>query len=201
MTGRTSKADAKREEILRGAAACINEKGVRAAGIADICERLKISPGHLYYYFKSKEAIVLALLDLHRESVLDDQRRLAERPDSLDAILSPEQFDRRRLAAEGYLDAGALWELYGEAERTPGPIADKLKQHWAETQAMVRLILEDNQTRGRIRAEADLDLVLTLISMYVVTVQLADVFDPGFSQARYQTTVRMALKPYLVEAG
>src|SRR3569832_1487481 len=118
MERKMSKADARRDEILLGAAACFNEKGVRGASIADICERLGISPGHLYYYFKSKEAIVLALLEQFREQSLAEQHEIAERPDALDYLLSSDFFERNRCMPAGQFDLPVLWELYGEAARS-----------------------------------------------------------------------------------
>src|ERR1700743_1104222 len=51
----------KRQEILDAARRCFVRDGFRAASIADICAEAGISPGHLYHYFPSKEAIVGAM--------------------------------------------------------------------------------------------------------------------------------------------
>jgi AcrR family transcriptional regulator len=201
MSRTTRKADARRDEILKGAAACFNEKGVRGAGVADICERLGISPGHLYYYFKSKEAILLALLDLQRGQVLEEHRRIAERPDGLDFLLSADFFERNRRVPVGHLDIPVLWELYGEAERAPGPIADWLQQHWVDGQEMVRAVLERARANGRLRPETDVEILLVHLNMFLVTTQLASRVEPGFDLARYQRTIRATLAPVLVEAG
>src|SRR6202000_1783695 len=51
----------KRQEILDAARRCFVRDGFRGASIADICAEAGISPGHLYHYFPSKEAIVGAM--------------------------------------------------------------------------------------------------------------------------------------------
>ena len=88
VTGKTSKSDARREEILVAAAACFSEKGLKGASVGDICTRLGISPGHLYYYFKSKDAIVLALLDRVRARAIEDIDKTAAGEDPLGHILN-----------------------------------------------------------------------------------------------------------------
>ena len=198
MSRTSRKADARRDEILKGAAACINEKGVRATGVADICERVGISPGHLYYYFKSKEAIVLALLEQFNAQSRTEQEEIADRPDGLDYLLSTEFFERNRRTPAGQFETAVLWELYGEASRSPGPVPDMLKQHWTDGQLMARRVLEAAKTAGRLRPDADVEVMLIHLNMFLVTAQLASLVEPDFSLERYQRTVWAALEPYLV---
>lgn len=57
-----------KQKILVTCREQMNLKGAQAIGTGQICETLGISPGNLYYHFKNKEEIVLALfLDLDRE--------------------------------------------------------------------------------------------------------------------------------------
>jgi AcrR family transcriptional regulator len=198
MSRTSRKADARRDEILKGAAACFNEKGIRGAGIADICERVGISPGHLYYYFKSKEAIVLALVGQYRDHALAELREIAKRPDALDYLLSAEFFERNRCTPVGQFDTPVLWELYGEASRSPGPITEVLELHWVDGQTMVREVLETAKASGRLHPEADVEVMLIHFSMYLATAQLASLVEPDFDLARYQRTARALLKPYVV---
>src|ERR1044072_9109410 len=118
MTGRTSKADARREEILKAAGACFKEKGLRGARISDICTRLKISPGHLYYYFKSKDAIVEALLDQMREALmLNLERELTESEGVAQFFMSGDYMGPAEMPEGVFLDEITVWELYAEAAR------------------------------------------------------------------------------------
>ena len=55
------KHEEKKQEILGAARRCFIRNGFRGASIADICAEAGISPGHLYHYFPSKEAIVGAM--------------------------------------------------------------------------------------------------------------------------------------------
>jgi AcrR family transcriptional regulator len=51
----------RRAEILTVSLTMFNEQGVASVTTNHICERMGISPGNLYYYFGSREDIVLAL--------------------------------------------------------------------------------------------------------------------------------------------
>ncbi len=43
------------------------EKGFDATSLGDVAKRAKANPGSLYYFFKSKEDLLLAVLDRYRE--------------------------------------------------------------------------------------------------------------------------------------
>jgi TetR/AcrR family transcriptional repressor of nem operon len=60
--GRTSDA---REKILAAAESLIALRGYSALGVAEICEAAGVPKGSFYYFFKSKEALALAVLDGH----------------------------------------------------------------------------------------------------------------------------------------
>jgi TetR/AcrR family transcriptional repressor of uid operon len=199
VTGKTSKSDARREEIIVAAAACFSEKGLKGAGVADICARLGISPGHLYYYFKSKDAIVLALLDRLRARTVEEIRDAAAEDDPLGHILGGDYLAEAAARQEGVIDVATMWEVYADAARSP-VVAAKNHQHWRETSAALRRLVEAEQARGRIRADADLDLFMTLLSMIIVTTSLAVFADPDFDAARYRNAGATMLAPFLASA-
>ncbi|MEU2585393.1 TetR/AcrR family transcriptional regulator [Streptomyces avermitilis] len=60
--GRTSNA---REKILAAARSLIELRGYSALGTAEICKVAGVPKGSFYYFFESKEALALAVLDEH----------------------------------------------------------------------------------------------------------------------------------------
>lgn len=54
-----------REKILQAAEIVFSEKGIHAAGLREIAKRSKHSLAIVTYYFKTKENLVLAVLDRH----------------------------------------------------------------------------------------------------------------------------------------
>jgi TetR/AcrR family transcriptional repressor of uid operon len=55
--------EGKRQEILAAAHRCFLRHGLQGASISMICKEAGMSPGHLYHYFPSKEAIVEQMAD------------------------------------------------------------------------------------------------------------------------------------------
>ena len=58
--GRTSDA---REKILGAAQSLIELRGYSALGVAEICKAADVPKGSFYYFFESKEALALAVID------------------------------------------------------------------------------------------------------------------------------------------
>lgn len=52
-----------KSRILAKSLELFNARGARAIGTTQICEALGMSPGNLYYHYKNREEIVLALFD------------------------------------------------------------------------------------------------------------------------------------------
>ncbi|MFE1882886.1 TetR/AcrR family transcriptional regulator [Streptomyces diastatochromogenes] len=60
--GRTSDA---REKILGAAWSLLEARGYSALGVAEICKAAGVPKGSFYYFFESKEALALAVIDEH----------------------------------------------------------------------------------------------------------------------------------------
>jgi TetR/AcrR family transcriptional regulator, transcriptional repressor for nem operon len=60
--GRTSDA---RERILSAAQSLIGMRGYSALGVAEICTVAGVPKGSFYYFFESKEALTLSVIDQH----------------------------------------------------------------------------------------------------------------------------------------
>src|SRR5258708_22457146 len=71
--GRTSDA---REKILSAAQSLIALRGSSALGVAEICKMAGVPKGSFYYFFESKEALALAVIDEHWASQQRDWARI-----------------------------------------------------------------------------------------------------------------------------
>ena len=64
----------RRAEILRRAAAVFREKGFHGAGMREIAAGLEMTPGNLYYYFRSKEDLLHACQFISLTRLIDTAR-------------------------------------------------------------------------------------------------------------------------------
>jgi len=75
--------EARRSQILDAAWACFARKGYHQATMHDICQESGLSPGAVYRYFESKEAILVAINERSQEmgrALVEEARSLAGGP-------------------------------------------------------------------------------------------------------------------------
>ncbi|GIN08592.1 TetR family transcriptional regulator [Shouchella clausii] len=70
-------AEERKNEILDAADELFGEKGFEGTSTKDILEKVGIARGTLYYHFKSKEAIMDALIDRYSTRILSEARVIA----------------------------------------------------------------------------------------------------------------------------
>lgn len=73
--------DAKRNDILKTASQLFMTQGYEATTTRDILKACNIAKGTLYHYFKSKEEILDAMVEVFTETMADQARAIAERKD------------------------------------------------------------------------------------------------------------------------
>jgi AcrR family transcriptional regulator len=61
-----AKPPGKRERLVKSAQALIHEQGAHRTTLADIAERAEVPLGNVYYYFKSKDELIGAVLDSYK---------------------------------------------------------------------------------------------------------------------------------------
>jgi TetR/AcrR family transcriptional regulator, repressor for uid operon len=77
---------ARREHILDAAEQCFARTGFHRTSIHDICKQAAVSPGALYVYFDSKEALIAGICERDRAEFADRIATLATAPDFMDAL-------------------------------------------------------------------------------------------------------------------
>ncbi|MTJ82285.1 MAG: TetR/AcrR family transcriptional regulator [Telmatospirillum sp.] len=79
--------EAKRRQILKAAAACFSRKGFHRTSTAEICTEAEMSPGNLFHYFPTKQAIIAALVEEERGQTADYFAQVRDTADPLGEIL------------------------------------------------------------------------------------------------------------------
>jgi AcrR family transcriptional regulator len=77
---------ARRERILDAAELCFARAGFHRTTMHDICREAGISPGALYVYFDSKEALIAGMCERERAQFAERFAVLASAPDFLQAL-------------------------------------------------------------------------------------------------------------------
>jgi AcrR family transcriptional regulator len=85
---------ARREHILEAAEVCFARAGFHRTTMQDICKEAAVSPGALYVYFDSKEALIAGICERDRAEFAENFAALAAAPDFLGslAMLGEEYF-------------------------------------------------------------------------------------------------------------
>lgn len=126
---------ARRGGILKAAFRCFSRQGLHATTMRDICRAANLSPGAIYSYFESKQAIVEALARDSRERIVafldsvpagaDPRETVGLKLEALiSALETPEAADRIRLDVALWAEAlrePSVRELFGDA--TDGLVA------------------------------------------------------------------------------
>ena len=91
-----SKANQKRDLILRGAERVFIRKGFNRVTMKDIIEQCGISRGGIYLYFSSVDEIFVEVVKKHNQAKLDDIKVSIERCQSFDQLIDDFFADQKR---------------------------------------------------------------------------------------------------------
>src|SRR5215467_1979065 len=79
--------EARRRHVREAALACFKRKGFHQASMADICAEAGMSPGNVYRYYDSKEAIIAAIAEEDRRQLTLQLEGLGGQPNLFQAML------------------------------------------------------------------------------------------------------------------
>ena len=145
----------RRAEILATAARLFAEQGFHATSMRDLCAALGMSPGNLYHWFPSKQAIIAAFVEADRA---DTAARMAALATSGD--IATEAAPQILSYVTGTTDAEIrlYLEIYATALRDP-ELAPLVRDADAEARAGLATLLRD---AGIAEPEATATVVISL---------------------------------------
>ncbi|HVI29511.1 TetR/AcrR family transcriptional regulator [Hansschlegelia sp.] len=173
---RASRQAEQRRRILDAAIACFARGGFHATGMQAVCAEAGMSPGGLYRYFRSKEAIIEAIVERDRAAIPAMLGPLLEAEDVVEAIVeAARQFVAGNLKADGM---PIFPELYAEAIRNPAvkAIASRCD---AEVHGILVRVLERGKTLGQIDPALDAGHGARLLMALADGVLLRILYEPG----------------------
>lgn len=166
---RPNVSEERKQQILQAAAQVFVSKGLEAARMEEIAQEAGLSVGGVYWYFKSKEAIIHALL---HEMFAVDLRGLRD-------LLAADGSVRERLTAYARNELAPAAEqsplsneLYSLATRNDAARAHLLA-YLGEFQRLLAALIQQGIDRGELRPVAPMTAALTLIAAYEGFAELA----------------------------
>ena len=160
-------------QILNAALKVFNRKGIVATRMEDIAREAKLSIGGVYWYYKGKDEVVLAIMD----KVIDEDVAV------LTSLLNEQGTVRERLL--GYVRATAkegteylplVYELYGEAQRNL-KVRKHIQKYLQHYRGALAQIIQQGMDGGEIRSGDANAIATTLAAVYEGTLELA-LLDP-----------------------
>ncbi len=147
-----------KKRIVNAAVQVFAEKGFHKAKMSDIAKKLGVSKGTIYQYFKSKEDLFKAVVQIPLEKVREEPiAELLESGNLLD-ITSNTFYDKLwsmpLFFSEPTWPTSLMFEITSEASRNPA-LANSLQTMYDEALNGLMQYFEDQKEKGVIRPEVN----------------------------------------------
>ena len=172
-----------RQRIVEAALYLFWLRGYTATGIAEILDRAKANAGSFYYAFKTKEELLLAVLELYIQTLMPVvvEPVLRQVQDPVDRVFGILDFYRKNLLATGCTYGCPIGRLALEIPEEQFRVHKRLADNFDGWTAAVEDCLEN----ARDRIPQDIDL--KTLSKFVLTVM-----EGGVMQSR----AHRAIEPF-----
>jgi TetR/AcrR family transcriptional regulator, repressor for uid operon len=169
----------RRDEILAAAERCFVRSGFHGASMQDICAEAGMSPGNLYRYFPSKEALVAGIAERDRAEVAQ-QFASADLSHGFFTVL--EGMAHHYFAEKPNEQVLLCTEVMAEARRNPD-IARISAAFDVDVKKWLGDLLRAATARGDVPADVDIDGVVTMLMIIGDGVSWRRALDPAFDPA------------------
>jgi AcrR family transcriptional regulator len=166
----------RREEILAAAKRCFSRSGFHGTSMQQICAEAQMSPGGLYRYFRSKEAIIAGIAEQDRADVAEKFQAIVEAPDFFPALAMAA---RRYIVEETTEEICLHTEIKAESRRNP-EIAKIYASIEREVKNGLLAVLRHGVASGHIPPSVDLDIAATMLMALVDGLYWRRAVDPEF---------------------
>src|ERR1700693_464850 len=158
----------KRDRLIEAAKAKFYQQGVARTTLADIAQQAQVPLGNVYYHFRTKEALVEAVVQAHTQELQSLFRKWERNADPCQRLLALLQTAREQehvLARYGCPHGSLCQELDKEDGQLVNVAAQIFQVYldWTETQ--FRLLGKDEQETR----DLAIDLISSLQGTYVLT--------------------------------
>ena len=166
----------RRAEILSAAQTCFARSGFHQTSMQEICAEAGMSPGNLYRYFSSKEAIILGIAERDRAEVV---QQLANANFTSDFWGTFAALGRHHVVGRTAEEVGLCAEIMAESRRNP-EIAKIFQAFDKDVKTRLIAVLRAAAERGDVSPDVDLENAVTMLMVMVDGIWWRRAVDPNF---------------------
>jgi TetR/AcrR family transcriptional repressor of uid operon len=166
----------RRTEILDAAERCFARAGFHRASMHDICGEAAMSPGNLYRYFPSKEALIAGICERNRTDAVASFALVESAPDFFAGLAG---LARHHLVDRTDAEVGLCAEIMAESRRHPD-IAKLYQGIEHDIKERIAAMLRNAAERGEIRSDLDVDAAATVLMVLGDGMSWRRSVDPAF---------------------
>jgi AcrR family transcriptional regulator len=166
----------RRAEILDAAERCFARAGFHRASMQDICGEAAMSPGNLYRYFPSKEALIAGICERNRADAVASFAVVDSAPNFFEGLAG---LARYHLVDRTDAEVGLCAEIMAESRRHPD-IAKLYHDIEADIRDRIAGMLKLAAERGEIRDDLDMDAAASVLMVLGDGMSWRRSVDPGF---------------------
>ena len=192
--GRTSDA---RERLLAAATGLFSERAYNSVGVAEIAARAGVQKGSFYYFFPSKEALALAVIDEHWEAqrsqwtqILDGDGTAIEHLRAIFDATSQQQV--AALRGTGTVTGCLFGNLALEVSSVSAAMQERLQEIFEEQVTMISDRLRTAVAAGEVEVDDVRATAKAIVAQLEGLVLFAKLFnDPGQLDALWANSLRL----------
>lgn len=188
-----------RERLIEAGVELFSQRPYGSIGVAELCARAGVNKGSFYYFFPSKEALALAVIDRHWAwqqgvwaEILDGPGTILERLRALFAATAQMQVDAR--TGTGWVAGCLFGNLALEVSSQNEPVRERLQEIFDEQIELIRAPLAAAVESGELQRPAeDVDgAAKAIVAQVEGLVLFAKLFnDPAHLDALWQNSLRL----------
>ncbi len=167
----------RRLEILDAAQRCFARSGFHGASMQEICAAAGMSPGNLYRYFPSKEALIAGICERNRAEAAEGMLAVGQAGGFFEGLAA---LARHHLVERPEEEAGLCAEIMAESRRNP-EIARLHAEVERDIKARLIEMLGHAAARGEISTAVDLDAAATMLMVLSDGLSWRRASDPAFN--------------------
>lgn len=195
---RAARRDQQIQRILDAAQACFVRSGFQGASMQQICAECGMSPGALYRYFPSKEAIVAAICEADREDELTCFAVFRDATSAVDGLVEGAMAHIAHTHNKG--SAALFAEMRSESNRNP-TIRETVDGHKLEIAEMIAPLIHGAMERGEIAPSVELQTLMAILMSVGEGIAINDLPSRGIPLDEIEKAIRAMLTGMLRPTG